>query len=77
MKATCILHTAVNTVALTDTQVRDPGPGEVLIETEYSLISPGTELRCLAGKEPGQSPFPFIPATRWRGEFSRSGLTRS
>jgi 2-desacetyl-2-hydroxyethyl bacteriochlorophyllide A dehydrogenase len=73
MKASCIIHSAVNTVELAATEVRGPGPGEVLIETEYSLISPGTELRCLAGKEPGQSPFPFIPGYALAGRIIEVG----
>jgi 2-desacetyl-2-hydroxyethyl bacteriochlorophyllide A dehydrogenase len=73
MKASCIIHSAVNKVELADTAVRGPGEGEVLIETEYSLISPGTELRCLAGKEPGQSPFPFIPGYALAGRIIEVG----
>jgi 2-desacetyl-2-hydroxyethyl bacteriochlorophyllide A dehydrogenase len=73
MKALCIIHSAINKVELAATEVRSPGPGEVLIETEYSLISPGTELRCLAGKEPGQSPFPFIPGYALAGRIIEVG----
>ena len=53
MNARSILHVGINEVAVRDVDVRDPGPGEVLIETVYSGISPGTELRCLRGKRPG------------------------
>ena len=53
MNARCILHVGVNDVAVRDVDVREAGPGEVLIETVYSGISPGTEQRCLRGKRPG------------------------
>ncbi len=35
--------------------------GEMLIEVEASAVSPGTELRCLAGLQPNSVAFPFIP----------------
>lgn len=41
--------------------IPDPGPGQVLVEAKYTCISPGTELRILAGKEKGASPWPLIP----------------
>lgn len=61
MRASAILHTAVNTVALAPIELPEPGVGEVLIETMFSCVSPGTELRCLAGRQPGNTPWPYIP----------------
>ena len=48
---------------VSETELRARRPGEVLIETEISCLSPGTELRCLAGMEIqlGTQSFPFIP----------------
>jgi 2-desacetyl-2-hydroxyethyl bacteriochlorophyllide A dehydrogenase len=60
MRASAILHTAVNTVTLDAVEIPDPGPGDVLIETWFSCISPGTELRCLAGRQPDTT-WPYIP----------------
>ncbi|MEN6478185.1 MAG: zinc-binding alcohol dehydrogenase [Anaerolineales bacterium] len=37
-----------------------PGPGQVSLASVYTLISPGTELACLAGIE-SWAPFPFVP----------------
>lgn len=37
-----------------------PPPGRILIKTEYSIVSAGTELACLAGIE-GWAPLPFCP----------------
>jgi NADPH:quinone reductase-like Zn-dependent oxidoreductase len=47
-------------VTLEQIEIPEPGVGEVLLEVEYTLISPGTELRCRAGKQDG-AVFPFIP----------------
>ncbi|MDX2185965.1 MAG: zinc-binding alcohol dehydrogenase [Opitutaceae bacterium] len=63
MNSRCLAFTAINTVQLTQTNLRAPRAGEALVETEISGVSPGTELRCLTGREPGlgANPFPFIP----------------
>ncbi len=44
-----------------DVTVPDLLAGEVLVRTEVSSISPGTELRCLAGLQPDSLEFPFVP----------------
>ena len=63
MKTRCLLFSGINEVTLGFTELRPIGPNEVLIETEISCVSPGTELRCLAGQEIslGDHNFPFIP----------------
>jgi bacteriochlorophyllide a dehydrogenase len=74
MNARSILHVGINQVEVRDVDVRDPGPGEVLIETLYSGISPGTELRCLRGKRPGSlETFPFVPGYANIGRITRRG----
>ncbi len=55
-----------NRVELQPVEVPEPGPGEVLIETAYSCISPGTELRALGGRQPDMS-FPYIPGYSMTG----------
>lgn len=60
MKTDALFATGIDKVELIDVNVPEPGTGEVLIETIYSSISPGTELRCLTGKPPA-SGFPFVP----------------
>lgn len=60
MKARAIVFEGVGRVALRPVEIPEPGAGEVLIAAEYTVISPGTELRCLAGKQAG-AVFPFIP----------------
>jgi 2-desacetyl-2-hydroxyethyl bacteriochlorophyllide A dehydrogenase len=57
--------------ASTSTLSRDPN--SVIIETEYSIISPGTELAILAGIE-SWAPLPFVPGygsvgrVIWKGD---------
>lgn len=60
MQTRAILFTAPKQVRLETVEIPAPEAGEVLIESIYTLISPGTELRCLSGKQDGVV-FPFIP----------------
>lgn len=60
MKTTCVVATGANRVEVGEYEIRNPLPGEILVETIYSAVSPGTELRCQAGKEPNAGPFPMI-----------------
>lgn len=72
ISARAIVATAVDTVELRSFSLRDPGPGEVLIATEVSCVSPGTELRCLAGKQDGAN-FPFVPGYSLAGRVIKIG----
>lgn len=47
-------------------------PTDVLIETEFSIVSPGTELACLSGKE-SWAPLPFVPGYGSVGRVSEVG----
>jgi threonine dehydrogenase-like Zn-dependent dehydrogenase len=47
-------------------------PDEVAIQTEYSLISQGTELACLSGGESWAQP-PFVPGYAGYGEVIATG----
>jgi 3-hydroxyethyl bacteriochlorophyllide a dehydrogenase len=67
-----ILFTAVDRVEVVDVTVPAPGRGEVLVEAVYTTISPGTELRCLAGRQVGAS-FPFIPGYTMVGRIAARG----
>jgi 2-desacetyl-2-hydroxyethyl bacteriochlorophyllide A dehydrogenase len=58
--ATCIVFEAAESIALRDVYLPDPGSGEVLVRTDYSAVSPGTERRVLSGDQPG-SRFPLVP----------------
>jgi hypothetical protein len=49
-----VVFTAPNTVEVHSEPISSPGPNQVLMRTEYSLISTGTETIALGGEfEPG------------------------
>ncbi len=73
MNPTTLLFTAPSTVATASFPPLEPGPGEVLIATEFSCISPGTELRCLAGGQPDSPPWPFVPGYSSVGRITALG----
>ncbi len=73
MKSPCILFHAVNQVQLGETDIPAPAEGEVLVETAFTCISPGTELRCLAGRQRGAPDFPFIPGYALTGRVRQCG----
>lgn len=78
MIARAIVFTDINSVALGETEIPAPGPGEVLVEAEYTCISPGTELRCLAGRQDGTPGWPFIPGYALAGRVITCGpMTRT
>ena len=60
MKTLCVVAESVNRIQVAEYDVRDPLPDEILVETRYSAVSPGTELRCLAGREANAGAFPMI-----------------
>jgi 2-desacetyl-2-hydroxyethyl bacteriochlorophyllide A dehydrogenase len=51
----------VDTVQTVDFELSSVETDEVLVQVAHSVISPGTELRCLAGKQPGSAPWGFVP----------------
>lgn len=61
MQGRAILFTGVGEVGLGEFEIPNLEPGEVLIEVHASAISPGTEMRSLAGLQPNSELFPFIP----------------
>jgi 2-desacetyl-2-hydroxyethyl bacteriochlorophyllide A dehydrogenase len=73
MKAQCIIFSGKDKVEVRDTTVRDPGPGEVLIAAKYTCVSPGTELRCLAGMQSNSPAFPFVAGYALAGEVIKTG----
>jgi 2-desacetyl-2-hydroxyethyl bacteriochlorophyllide A dehydrogenase len=73
MKTKAVLFTGVEAVAIETVDIPEPGPGEVLIENAYSCISPGTEMRCLAGKQPNAAAWPFVPGYSAAGRVIARG----
>jgi 2-desacetyl-2-hydroxyethyl bacteriochlorophyllide A dehydrogenase len=72
MKTSALLVTGVDRIERVDTEVPAPSEGEVLIEVAYSSVSPGTEMRCMAGRQPGVG-FPFIPGYSQVGRIVARG----
>ncbi len=60
MKTKAIAVTAPNQVEWMEVELPAPGEGEALIETAFTCISPGTELRCMGG-DAESTVFPYIP----------------
>ncbi|MFW6353765.1 MAG: zinc-binding dehydrogenase [Verrucomicrobiota bacterium] len=71
--ATCLVHTAPASVELRPVELAPLQEGELLIETLFSAISPGTELRCLRGRQPGGATGPFVPGYAATGRIAAVG----
>ncbi len=73
MKSPALLVTAPNTIELSEVEIPEPDAGEVLVQAELTTISPGTELRCMAGGQEGADKYPFIPGYAMLGRVLRTG----
>ncbi|MCD8483837.1 MAG: hypothetical protein LR015_15015 [Verrucomicrobia bacterium] len=73
MKTSTLLMTGVGRVELSETELPAIAADEILLSTAYSCISPGTELRCLAGQQAGAPAFPFIPGYALTGVVIEAG----
>lgn len=73
MQTRAILFTGVDSASVGTVTIPEPGPGEVRIQTAYSCVSPGTELRCLAGKQQGSPPYPYVPGYALTGTIAACG----
>lgn len=73
MKISALLITGVDRIILGETEIPLPGPGEVLIESELTGISPGTELRVLAGRQRRAPAWPLIPGYSVYGRVQAVG----
>jgi len=60
-KTPAIVYEAINKVAIRQVELAECGPGDLLCETIYTFVSPGTELRVLGGHYGAQDKFPFVP----------------
>lgn len=61
MRASAILFNAPDEVGYGAIEIPEPRPNELLLEAVYTCVSPGTELRTLAGKQAGTPGWPLIP----------------
>lgn len=73
MRAAAILFTAPDQVAYRSVDVPEPAQGEILVEAIFTCISPGTELRTLAGKQADIPGWPLIPGYAMIGRVVRGG----
>ena len=73
MKTRALVATGIDRIGVVETGVPDPGPGQVIVEAFYTAISPGTEMRCLAGKQHA-GVFPFIPGYSMVGRVVARGV---
>jgi 2-desacetyl-2-hydroxyethyl bacteriochlorophyllide A dehydrogenase len=73
MQSRAILFTGMGSVQLGTIEIPALDPEEVLVQTTFSAISPGTERRCLTGQQAGAPPFPFVPGYALSGRVLRVG----
>lgn len=73
LRSRAVVHEAPHRVGLGEFEVRPLTRGEVLVRAAYTCISPGTELRCLAGRQPDGADFPYIPGYAMSGEVVEVG----
>lgn len=78
MKIKQVVVTGQNDVELQELELRGtPGPGEVLIRTEYSFISAGTELANYSGLEPRVFQEGTWCAYPWKSGYSNVGIVEA
>lgn len=68
-----LAFTDIGKVHVLEVETPQAGPGEVVLNVSFSSVSPGTELRCLAGKQVRAPKFPFIPGYALAGTVSSVG----
>lgn len=61
MKTSAIVFDKPGSVTLQSLEVPQCGPQEILCQTRYTFVSPGTELRCLDAQYSKPEDFPLIP----------------
>ena len=72
MHTQALVVTAADRVEVRELELPEPGPGQVLVESWYSCVSPGTELRVMSGSMPATA-FPFAPGYATVGRVIAAG----
>lgn len=67
----CLVHHPGGRTELQDCRLGPVGQSQCLVETTYSAVSPGTELRCLFHRTSGSSP--FVPGYLGVGRIIEAG----
>lgn len=74
MQSRAIVFNNPDEIQIRQFELRPAGPGEVVIESAFTCVSPGTELRRLRGKEAlGDVRFPFVPGYCLAGRVLSAG----
>ncbi len=73
LAARAILFPAPGEIEFTTLDLPPCGEQEVIAETIYTFVSPGTELRVLAGTSESKGRFPLIPGYAWVGRIIEVG----
>jgi 2-desacetyl-2-hydroxyethyl bacteriochlorophyllide A dehydrogenase len=71
--AKAVSVTAQNTVTIADCTIPDPVADQILVRVSHSVISPGTELRCIAGNQANAADWGFIPGYANTGTVIAAG----
>lgn len=70
----CLLHDPVrHTATVAPLDPPEPADGEMVVRVELSAISPGTELRALAGKQANQLQQPYVGGYSAAGRIVQDG----
>ncbi len=73
MQTQAVVFTANHQVSLQPVTIPEPKTGEVIVQAEYSCISPGTEGRLLAGTIAEAAPYPYIAGYSLTGKIIAVG----
>jgi len=74
MNVPAVIFQAPGQVVVREVAVPPPGPGEIQIRTEFSVISAGTEGHCLRARFSwGPTPFPCVPGYQRAGTIQALG----
>lgn len=73
MKARAIVFEQPNQVGMREFELAPCGSKEIVVETVYSFVSPGTELRVLSGLCDSKGKFPLVPGYAWVGRVLEVG----
>ncbi len=73
MNTQAILFEKPGQAGFGEVEIPAPGPGQLLLKTLFSCISPGTEMRCLNGAQARTDSWPFIPGYSTCAEVIEAG----
>ncbi len=69
----CIVHHPPGHVELKECDLSEVGERQYLVESHYTAVSPGTESRCLLGKQAGVGEVDFVPGYQGAGVILEAG----